>query len=94
VVRAYNPSTREVEAEEWQIPGQPGLYSEILSMATTKKTCVCVEGGRAGGVAQAVQHLLCNQEALISNPIPTKKKKKKREKGWMCGSSDQVPSDI
>jgi hypothetical protein len=28
----------------------------------------------AGGVAQVVEHLLCKDKALSSNPIPTKKK--------------------
>jgi hypothetical protein len=30
----------------------------------------------AGGMVQAVEHLLCNCEALSSNPSTTKKKKK------------------
>jgi transcription elongation factor Elf1 len=34
--------------------------------------------GLAGGVAQVVECLLCNHEALSSIPNPTKKKKKKR----------------
>jgi hypothetical protein len=30
VVRAYNPSTQEVDAGRWRILDQPGLYSKTL----------------------------------------------------------------
>jgi hypothetical protein len=32
--------------------------------------------GRAGGVAQVVEHLLCKDKALSSNSRPTKKKER------------------
>jgi hypothetical protein len=40
VVRACNPSTREAEAGELRVQGQPGLYSETLSQNTNKQTKV------------------------------------------------------
>jgi hypothetical protein len=35
---------------------------------------------RTRGVAQTIEHLLCQCEALNSNPNATKKKKKRKEK--------------
>jgi hypothetical protein len=42
---------------------------------------------RIGGVAQAVEHLICKRQVLSSNPSHThtkkkKKKKMKEERGW------------
>jgi hypothetical protein len=34
---------------------------------------------RAGDMAQAVEHLVCEHKSLSSNPRPTKKKKKKND---------------
>jgi hypothetical protein len=42
------------------------------STAKKKKKKIAKWGG---GVAQAVEHLLCKHEALSSDPIPTLKKK-------------------
>jgi hypothetical protein len=47
---------------------------------------------RAGGVTQAVEHLVCKQETLHSNPSPTKKKKKKKKNSSYEDQEDVVPS--
>jgi hypothetical protein len=65
-----NKFSQEAEAGGSPVPGQPDLYSEILSQ---KKNLWI------GGVGQAVkclfcQHLLCKHKSLSSNPSRTKKK--------------------
>jgi hypothetical protein len=48
-----------------------------------------------GGVAQAVECLLCKDEALSSNPNPIKKiiiKNKQCKKGWRHGSNGRAPA--
>jgi hypothetical protein len=41
VVHAFNPSTREAEAGDFWVPGQPGLQSEFQdSQGYTEKPCL------------------------------------------------------
>jgi hypothetical protein len=52
-------------------PAQANSSWDITSKLTRAKW--------SEGVAQMVEHLLCKNEALNSNPSPTKKKKKKKK---------------
>jgi hypothetical protein len=65
------------EAEIWRImvQGQPRqtVHETPISKITRAKW--------TGGVTQAVEHLLCKHKTLSSNPSPTKKKKKKPQRG-------------
>jgi hypothetical protein len=62
-------ATWEAEVGRIGIQGQPGqIVGETppISIKTRAKN---------GGVAQMIKHLLCNCEALSSNPIPIKKER-------------------
>jgi hypothetical protein len=69
------------EAESWwiMVQGQTRqiVYETLISKITRAKL--------AGGMAQVVGHLLCNHEALSSNPIPTTKKEviELSDSNWM-----------
>jgi hypothetical protein len=49
VAHAFNPSTQEAEAEDFWVPGQPGLQSEFQdSQGYTEKPCLGGWGGEGG----------------------------------------------
>jgi hypothetical protein len=64
----YNPSYLGGLITVQGQPGQIVHQTPIYKTATTKWT---------GGMAQVIEHLLCQCEALSSNPNPRKKEKKK-----------------
>jgi hypothetical protein len=63
----------EAEIRSITVQGQPGqtIHKTSISKITSTKW--------TGGMAEVIEHLLCNHEALSSNPSTTKKKQKKEE---------------
>jgi hypothetical protein len=71
VAHAYNPSYLGAEIGRITVWGQLGqnVHETPISKITRAKW--------TGGVTQAVECLLCKHEALMANPNPTRKKRKK-----------------
>jgi hypothetical protein len=69
VVHICNPSYREAEN------GRTAVRSQLRQIVQETPSPKLPEK-KTGGVAQAVEHMLCECKTLSSNPTSTKKKKK------------------
>jgi nucleoside-triphosphatase THEP1 len=60
---AYNQALRKLrDRDKIQVPGQPGIHSKTLTQKTNNS--YKKKKKRAGGMAQAVEHLPSKNEAL------------------------------